>query len=380
MKIGIITQPLHSNYGGLLQNYALQQVLKRMEHEVVTLDQSNVKSKRWRTYAACVKTFLLRSIGKGKSRTYPFYISDSIRKQIRVHTDRFINKNIFRSPVLNEKEDFKTFTEIEGIDTLIVGSDQVWRPRYNKDVLRSFLDFTEGMSVNRIAYAASFGVDHWEFTQEHTMQAKELIKTFDAVSVREDSGIGLCKEYLGCDAVHVLDPTMLLDKEDYIKLVEEEHEPVSKGDLFTYILDASPEKQSVIEEVASMLKLTPFTSMPQNKVNRETVKQIETCIFPPVTQWLRSFMDAKFVICDSFHGAVFSIIFNKPFLVIGNKDRGMSRFDSLLKMFELEDRMINDITEVHLLANSPIDWNNVNRIRAELKVFSIDFLISWLSL
>lgn len=374
MKIGIITQPLHSNYGGLLQNYALQQVLKRMGHEVVTLDQSNVKSKRWRTYAACVKTFLLRSIGKGKSRTYPFYISDSIRKQIRVHTDRFINKYIFRSPVLNEKEDFKTFTEIAGIDTLIVGSDQVWRPRYNKDVLRSFLDFTEGMSVNRIAYAASFGVDSWEFTQEHTMQAKELIKTFDAVSVREDSGIGLCKEYLGCDAVHVLDPTMLLDKEDYIKLVEEEHEPVSKGDLFTYILDASPEKQSVIEEVATMLKLTPFTSMPQNKINRETVKQIETCIFPPVTQWLRSFMDAKFVICDSFHGAVFSIIFNKSFLVIGNKDRGMSRFDSLLKMFGLEDRMKGVDSSVFSIVNVSINWEDVNRRRELMKEKSIDLI------
>ena len=375
MKIGIITQPLHTNYGGLLQNYALQQILKRLGHEVVTLDQSHLHPKRWRVYAACVKTFLLHLIGKGKDRIYPFYKSKSIHKQIRKNTDYFIDKYISCSSILNEKVDFRNFAIKSNMDAFIVGSDQVWRPMYNKDVMRSFLDFSEGMFVKRVAYAASFGVDFWEFSQEQSVQAKGLIKMFDAVSVREDSGIDLCKKFLGCDAMHVLDPTMLLDKVDYMKLVEEENESESKGDLFTYILDASQGKRSIIEKVSDELELTPFISMPQNEVNWKTFNDIESCVFPPVTQWLRSFMDAKFVICDSFHGAVFSIIFNKPFLVIGNKERGMSRFNSLLKMFNLENRMIDVDSPLLPIINTPINWGDVNQKRERLKKKSITFII-----
>lgn len=375
MKIGIITQPLHSNYGGLLQNYALQQVLKRFGNDVVTLDQTHSRPKRWRIYASCFKTFFLRLIGKGKKRVYPFYITESIRAQICKYTDDFINKYISRSPILNGKESFRNYTREHQFDILIVGSDQVWRPRYNKDVLRSFLDFSEGMKIKRIAYAASFGVDYWEFSQEQTLEANKLIKQFDAVSVREDSGVDLCRKYLKCDVLHVLDPTMLLDKEDYISLVEQEKEPLSEGDLFTYILDDSAEKQEIIQNVALALSLTPFTSMPQNKlVNRESIENIDLCVYPPVTQWLRSFMDAKFVVCDSFHGAVFSIIFNKPFLIIGNKERGMSRFNSLLRMFDLEARMIAVDCQRLSVINASIDWSKVNAKRDVLRKKSVDFI------
>ena len=184
--------------------------------------------------------------------------------------------------------------------------------------------------------------------------------------MREHSGIDLCRKYLGCDAVHVLDPTMLLDKEDYMGLVENEKEPKSKGSLFTYILDRSEEKQLLIDEVASELNLCPFTSMPKHTMD----------VYPPVTQWLRAFMDAKFVVCDSFHGAVFSIIFNKPFLIIGNKERGMTRFNSLLDTFDLRSRMADNVSDVHSIVNVSIDWEKVNRIRAEMKTYSFEFLKS----
>lgn len=376
MRIGIVTQPLHSNYGGLLQNYALQQVLKRFGNEVVTLDQTHSMPKRWRIYAACFKTFLLRLMGKRKNCVYPFYITESIRTQICKYTDDFIYKYISRSPILNGKESFRNYTKKVQLDALIVGSDQVWRPRYNQDVLRSFLDFSEGLKMKRIAYAASFGVDLWELTQKQTLEAKKLIKQFDAVSVREDSGVDLCRKHLECSALHVLDPTMLLDKEDYISLVDKEKEPLSEGDLFTYILDDSVEKQKIIQNVALALSLTPFTCMPQKKVDRESIKNIDMCVFPPVTRWLRSFVDAKFVVCDSFHGAVFSIIFNKPFLIIGNKERGMSRFDSLLDTFELHNRMVDNISNIPLVIKTPIDWNRVNKVRSRLKIFSMNFLKS----
>lgn len=366
MKIGIITQPLHTNYGGLLQNYALQQALKRLGHEPVTLDQGNTSTPQWRIIASCIKTFLLKLIGRGGNRQYLFQIDDQKKAFIRQHTNRFIDKYIVRTEAFLYAEEFRSYTVNHQLDALVVGSDQVWRPIYNQNVLCSFLDFAKGLSLKRLAYAASFGVDYWEFNQQQTEQAKELIRDFDAVSVREHTGIDLCRKYLDCNAVHVLDPTMLLDKEDYIRLVEEENEPVSKGDLFAYILDETDEKKYIIKKVALELDLQPFTSMPKHR----------TDVFPPVTQWLRAFMDAKFVVCDSFHGAVFSIIFNKPFLIIGNKERGMTRFNSLLDTFDLRNRMIDNIKDTNSIINAQIDWEKVNIKRTYLRNQSIDMIIN----
>ena len=117
--------------------------------------------------------------------------------------------------------------------------------------------------------------------------------------------------------------------------------------------------------------------MPKSKVTRKNVKKnLDACVYPSVTQWLRAFIDAEFVVCDSFHGAVFSIIFNKPFLIIGNKERGTARFNSLLDMFDLSSRMINDIADVHLIVNSIIDWDKINLIRYKMKSYSLEYLIT----
>ena len=199
-------------------------------------------------------------------------------------------------------------------DAYLVGSDQVWRPIYSYCLSNYFLDFTIGQHVKRIAYAASFGTSKWEFTEGQTTRCAALAKQFDAISVREDSGVVLCKKYLGVDAVHLLDPTMLLNKEDYIRLVEQEQIPSSEKKLMTYILDQSEEKQAIVRKISQTLSLSPNVVMPEKNFAQVGKKDIDQCVFPPVTDWLRGFMDAEYVVTDSFHGTVFSIIFNKPFV------------------------------------------------------------------
>ena len=110
----------------------------------------------------------------------------------------------------------------------------------------------------------------------------------------------------------------------------------------------------------------------ENRTKEDIKKRIEDCVFPSVTSWLRAFMDAEMVIVDSFHGAVFSIIFNKPFWVIANAERGNARFESLLGMFKLEDRMIISKDDVDY--NSKIDWAKVNEIREREKDKSLKCL------
>ena len=136
-----------------------------------------------------------------------------------------------------------------GFDAYIVGSDQCWRPRYSPAIQNYFLDFVANdCKAKRIAYAASFGVDHWEFTPEDTEKSKELLKKFDAISVREDSAIDLIKNNLGrTDAQHVLDPTMLLSPHQYKKIVDKEKIAPSPGNLKVYVLDKTPEKDNIVK-------------------------------------------------------------------------------------------------------------------------------------
>ena len=119
--------------------------------------------------------------------------------------------------------------------------------------------------------------------------------------------------------------------------------------------------------------MTPFYV---NSRYEEFGAPLEERIQQPVEKWLRAFYDAEFVITDSFHACVFSIIFNKPFIVYGNKERGYARFDSLLKIFGLEERIATSLNDIDKIINKPIDWNNVNSIHTEWKENSISFLIN----
>ena len=369
-------QPLQNNYGGLLQNWALQQTLIRLGHKPVTIDWEGSRTPLWYTYASRCKYFILRNLGLSTVR--PIYRPDeSERSIISQHTQRFVDENICRTKIVRINESFLHAAIEEKVDAFIVGSDQVWRPCYSKGrLIDMFLGFADSLNIKRVAYAVSFGVDKWEYSEETTRACAELVKKFNLITVREDSAIGLCNKYLNIKASQVLDPTLLLEKKDYIELIRKYKEFVSPGNLFCYILDQTLEKQTYINKLVEKYRLIPFDAMPKHSSSslmKSHVKfDIDNCIYPPVTQWISSFMDAKMVICDSFHGCVFSIIFNKPFWVLANNRRGNTRFSSLLKLFGLENRMIDATMEIDI--NDAIDWNKVNETIERLKEKSISLL------
>lgn len=369
MKIGILTQPLHCNYGGMLQAYALQQVLKRMGHEPWLVRRiGRIARPPLQQGMADVAKALL-----GRKPAYRTFLErEYVEHRVRPFRDKYIAPV---TPLLYTTDQLAERTLRDGYEALLVGSDQVWRPKYSPCITNYFLDFAEGRAVRRVAYGASFGVDEWEFSREDTARCARLLRQFDAVSVRESSGIGLCRERLGCEAVQVLDPTLLLDKSDYEKIVEREEEPACGGSLFCYVLDSEPAKSRALEVLASRTGLSPFMSMPRKPATAENLlTDPEACVYPPVTRWLRSFMDARLVLTDSFHGCVFSILFNKPFWVIGNRARGMARFESLLGMFGLGERLVTPEQLEAVDPLSPVDWASVNARRETMRAFSMSFL------
>lgn len=380
MKILILTQPLHTNYGGLLQAYALQQILKGMGHDVVT-DRLGVVRKLplWnralRFLYHAVQFCILKNY-----RYYPYrYLFVSFDKEskakrsIAINTERFVNTHIDTIDLLTRSNE-SVIDAVRQFDAIVVGSDQVWRATMS-DIPTYFLSFTKAMNVKRIAYAASFGTDDLnEYSKMDMKIASESIKLFDAVSVREKSGVHLCRDYFKMDAVHVLDPTMLLSKDDYLKLIEEEDKPCSENILLTYVLDRTQEKNDIIQRVGEALHLTSCENGAVKYFSNVVESNVSECIYPSVSRWVAGFRDAQFVVTDSFHGTVFSIIFNKPFVAILNSKRGSSRFISLLSVLGLENRLIsttNDLLEEHL---KPIDYTEVNKILNDWRYLSISFM------
>lgn len=380
MKIGILTQPLSHNYGGIIQNYALQYVLKEAGMQVETINHHIKPNPSLKNRVLGIVELLKGFLNNYTDTNY--ILTKEEKDIIEKNLSYFINKYILLSSQINTIKEFSVNDSIQQYDAYIVGSDQCWRPRYNKGYLNSmYLDFLK-RDVKRIAYAVSFGADVWEYSTDQTKVCSGLAKKFNLITVREDSGISLCGQFLGVPSKQVLDPTLLLTKDHYISLIEKEGESPSKGTLFNYILDPTSEKTLFIKKIENEAQLLSFQVLPKyhsSKRTKEIVKKkIEDCIYPSVTSWLRAFMDAEMVVVDSFHGMVFSIVFNKPFWVIGNKSRGLSRFMSLLRMLKLEDRLIEETMLSTTNIFKPIDWNMVNEVITEKKNESICLLLNTL--
>lgn len=355
MKIGIITQPLGTNYGGILQNYALQEVLRRIGHEPITL---RIGKRSWLLYyKACISVSILKLLGR--KLDWP-----ESPKGFGIRTsgmELFVTNNLSTTSWIRRYKlsDINNF----GLNVFIVGSDQVWRPMMNPNLSDMFLTSYRTAKIKRIAYAASFGTSKWEFSQKQEKECCKLMRLFDAVSMREQSGVKLCKEHLRRDDVKwVLDPTMLLTKNDYIELckdIPQRKEPF----LFVYMLDTNEERMKSIKAFAvvngwKVLYKTAGADITQNDF---------------VEDWLSIFRDASYVITDSFHGTVFSLIHHVQFTTFYNSLRGNARFETLIKLFPIANRFLDEYSTIVFCEDEP-NWSDIDSKMLKNRKTSLDFL------
>lgn len=381
MKILIVTLEKCYSYGGILQVWALQNVLKKLGHESYKLDIKLPKG-----YPLNKKQVIWNFVKRIRRK---YFVGD---KNIRIFQEPYYNHPIYTPHhnfiiFLNKYISSNYVSSIKDIkendyDAIIVGSDQVWRKLYVKDrkLLTSntaadnaFLAFTKGWNCKRIAYAASFGVDYWEYDAKETIVLKSLINNFNAVSVREDSAISLIKNNLDSDLhiEHVLDPTLLIDKTEYIKLLKKHNIKKNINETLVFILDEDNNKEKIIEHIKSFTKSNIFFA--NNPHYSQWTLSPKQRVQPTITSWLHGFHDAKIVITDSYHACVFSIIFEKPFYVILNDTRGTTRIKSLLNIFGLSDRIVHDIKDIPNIDNN-INWENIRKIKEKWQKNSLSFL------
>lgn len=352
MRIALLNLPIDNNYGGNLQRYALYKTLENLGHDV-TLLNLYTGLKRVPFYLIPIKLINYFRKKTFDIPTPPLYFvlgSIALYEDYNRTAFDFIDKYIKHTdPIYNAS----MLSDYTGFDCFIVGSDQVWRKSISPNYLSSmFFDFLPD-TTKRIAFSVSMGTENSELTNLEISTLRTLYNRFDAVSVREAVSISLFDTYqwISPKPVHTIDPTLLLDKDDYIRLIELGDTKFVTGDVFCYLLDKTPEKVSVIHKYCKDNKLTPFyVSIDSHKYNAS------------MEQWLRSFDEAKAVFTDSYHGLLFSIIFNKPFYLFKNPKRGNARFESVRADLEL----VFDTMEQ--------DWSQVNKNRMRMLKSSIDFL------
>lgn len=355
MKIGLLSYHRNYNYGWNLQCYALMTVLKSMGHEVTLIDKMKFSNRSLlkRLKSACAR---ILHLNRGKSY-------EDVQKERGANIAPFFDNHIFPRTYCIKNQ--KGYRKLPRFDALVVGSDQVWRKKLVNPLADYFFNFIDYPAI-LISYAASFGVDYAEYSDEEINRCGKLIERFKAVSVREKSGVKLIKDVYKwrCNPIVMPDPTLLLSRNDYEKI-----SGVSMGQtsgLFCYILDMTDDKEKVIEKISTIYSLQPkIISLDEEKA------------YPSVEEWLQSFRDSDFVFTDSFHGCVFSLIFRKPFIAYGNAKRGIARFVSLLDSFGLRERLIessSDMERMDMQSIKNINKEHLDAVQGELRKKALDFL------
>lgn len=345
MKIATVTFHWATNYGAVLQAFALQQYLKINGYETEIINYIPFKLK-CREIISHVKHINVKWIFKeyriNKFRKY--YLTLSKKKY---HTSSELTK------------------ECHNYDVYICGSDQIWNEWFvlsseDSPNLSYYLKFVKSEKV-RISYATSFGTN--KLNSKIIDLVKPELEKFKSIGVRENTGKAIV-EKMGLNATLVIDPTLLLERESYEKLIcntkiKEEYQ------LFSYILH---ENQIMADNIDKHIFNKYFNKKTDKMYNQEPIG---------IVDWLYNIKNCRFVSTNSFHGTIFAIIFNKPFIVIPVEGSNMNnRITTLLTSVGLENRIIDSFNEnkIDRLMKETIDWERVDIRVKQLRKGSVEFL------
>lgn len=338
-----------------MQNYALQQVLIRLGHTPVTLRfpteyQGKSEKEIWKDYFIRVIKYCAKFVLRRKCR-FP-----QNRHQWRKQTsakEMFIREKINVTDFISQLDD--SVIDKYELNCLVVGSDQVWRPVYVKNLIGNYFCGFLKTEIKKISYAASFGTDKWEYSDNEEKETRKLIRKFKGVSVREKSAVELCKDHFGIKASWVLDPTMLLLDSDYSELCKDiPHR--NESYVLTYFLDSNHVKHE-------------YAKIQAQKLGCKTISVSKN---DSVENWLSLFRDADYIVTDSFHGTAFSVIYNRQFTCFYNEKRGNSRIYNF--KYLLEDSAKGTTFLGQNILECASNKDRVNYIIEKMREDSINFL------
>ncbi len=373
MNVGILTFHFSDNYGAALQAYALRRWLMEQGHHAHFIDYRPAH---------------IEHGGRLSLPTSPAKLKANL-KVVYLAASSFVNQHFGHQ---GQKEKFDRFREhflgipgdaaptdndaslaaAQAFDLIVAGSDQIWSPSQHFGFDPNyFLDFAQSFPARKISYAASFGRDR--VSASEAAQLPRLLRHFDAISVREASGVTLVERATGQKPANVPDPTLLHD--DYAELTEQAPSADADPYIFCYGL-RSPDNIRQTADLVSKRLNCPIRS-PHNPHRRWV--EIGNTVYPDPAEWVALVKNARFVVTNSFHGTVFALLFRKPFIVAGltgERATANARAINLLRAVRLESRFTPGFSaqNVQTLMAHEIDWADVDQRLAELRQAGDAFL------
>ena len=346
-KVGIVGWWYNLNYGGTMTYYALNRSIQKLGYSVLMVRKSSP--------VLC----------RPNDNTVPMRFAKKHYNISRLYTTEEMKKINY------------------SCRAFVSGSDQLWNPhleRYSGPEF--FLSFVNDSNL-KISYASSFGSIRG-VSNEFKEKYQPYLQRFDAISVREDYAVEICRRDFGINAVQLCDPIFLCDVEDYKKIADETKKEFSPKYVLNFILDPNKEKVKAYHFIKDKLKIDSFVNFTDLQQVEERIHKFEgDSVYggAEIEDFVKAYMNAEFVVTDSFHGTCMAIIFNKPFIAIANKERGEKRFVSLLKWLQLSDRLVFDVDDIYKRYDllEGVDFTNANIIMRNSRKESFEWLEKVLS-
>lgn len=319
MKVSCLTFHDSMNYGTVLQAYALQTVVSEMGHDYEIINYSNAEKHKHDTL-----------LGRNKEQSLPFYLYKlaNLPQNILKHRkfQRFRKRFLRITPRFYTMEALRKYAV--GRNAILTGSDQVWNCEMIREDPAYFLKFAD--THKKIAYAASVGLS--KLSDQQCAFYQEMLSDFDRIAIREPSGAELIQNICGKPTRTVLDPTLLLTREDWSKVAAT---PPKGPYIFAYVLEHNPPAQAFLK------KLQKQTGLPIRYVSRGIVSAVRdgATRIPSPEEWVSQIMHAAYVVTSSFHGTAFSVNFHRTFYTFIDGDATQSRQVDFLRSVGLESRL-----------------------------------------
>jgi len=263
-------------------------------------------------------------------------------------------------------------------DSFMVGSDQMWTPlAVNLVGYTFFLDFVN-LDKKKIAFSTSFGQDNFNGTPKVCATVRDYLSRFDAISVREYTGVDVCEKTFGVKAEQVIDPVFLCSSEQYDEMLTDVNIKVPKKYLLCYILDPTPEKEAAAKDIAEKegLEILSILSMRDYELNSKKWHAGTNVPRPSTEEFLYYVKNCSYLLTDSHHGACMGIIYKRPYAAITNASRGVTRFETVAKALGLEDRVLYDPKDAlrSKKIHAPINYEKVERAIEKQKASAMKWL------
>lgn len=352
MKVCISTIIDQNNYGNRLQNYAVQQTLSRIGCDVSTINHIQRKS---------ILNKIVINLGARIYEQLPFLNHPTLTAILRESRFYRFSDKYIQQVTLNSDTDYEMLNA--NYDYFVTGSDQVWNYSFRPDLRIDFLQFVD--STKRIAYAPSFGVS--DIPKEYHEVYTSYLNGMKNLSIREYAGQKIIKDLTGIDVEVLIDPTLMLTKNEWLTIASKPKCMPNKKYLLTYVLGHQTEEfQRYVKSVTEEKGLEILNLL--NPFNKD-IHGVDP------SEFIYLINNAEIMITDSFHGAVFSIIFKTPFIIFERQDAHVSmnsRIETLVTTFKMESRLSKNINTAEDIFD--IDFSHVDEILEKEQMKTIHYL------